>query len=75
MPVVQIMPTHRIRSHEGIPGDGLPKHLHAQHIRDNLLSLAIQISVHKCNMVVGHHAVPQGRQPLFDALHDNVVRQ
>mmetsp|Transcript_5104 Transcript_5104/g.14468 ORF Transcript_5104/g.14468 Transcript_5104/m.14468 type:complete len:325 (-) Transcript_5104:29-1003(-) len=66
---------HGVRAHERVVRDGLPEHLDAQHVRDDVLRLAVEVRVNQRDVVVRRDDVPQRRQALLHALDHHGVRQ
>mmetsp|Transcript_46829 Transcript_46829/g.141855 ORF Transcript_46829/g.141855 Transcript_46829/m.141855 type:complete len:304 (-) Transcript_46829:106-1017(-) len=63
----------RVRSDQSLTGDGLTEHLHSQYVRDDVLSLSINVGMDEGDVIVAGDDVPQRRQPLLDALNDDAV--
>ena len=74
---------HAVAPHQRVPRDRLPEHLHAQHVRHDLLRLlaltlprlayAVQIRVEQRHVVVARNQVAQRGQPLVHTLHHHFV--
>ena len=64
-----------IGADEHVVGDCLPENLNLEHVRDDLLRLAVDVWVHERNVVVARDNVPQGRQPLLYSLDRDSVRE
>lgn len=64
-----------VAADEDVVGDGLAEDLDAQHVRHQLLRLALQVRVHQRDVVVDADDVAQRRQPLFHPPHPHLVRQ
>ena len=55
--------------------DRLPEDLDLEHVRDDLLRLAVHVRVHERDVVVARDHVAQRGQPLLDALDRHRVGQ
>ena len=64
-----------IRADEDVVRDRLAEDLDLEDVRDDLLRLAINVRVHQRDMVVAGNHVPERRQPFFDALKRNGIRE
>lgn len=64
-----------VAADEDVVCDGLPEDLDLQHIRDDLLRLAVDVGVHQRDVVVARDDVPEGGQPLLHALDGHGVRE
>ncbi len=62
-----------VTAYKSISSYSLTKHFYSQHIRDDILGLAVDIGVHQRNVVVAHNAVAQRRKPLLDSLDHHIV--
>jgi hypothetical protein len=64
-----------IRADEDVVGDRLAEHLDFEHIRDDLLRLAIDVGVYERDVVVARDDVSERRQTLFYALERDGLRE
>lgn len=64
-----------VRADEDVVRDRLPEHLDLEHVRDDLLRLAVHVRVHERDVVVARDHVAQRGQPLLDALDRHRVGQ
>lgn len=62
-----------VAAHQHVIRDRLPEHLDAQHVRNDLLRLALDVRVHERDVVVGANDVAERRQALLDALDAHLV--
>lgn len=64
-----------IGSNENVVGDGLSENFDLQNVRNNFLGFAINIRVHKGDIVVAGDYVAQRRQSLLNPLNRNFIRK
>ena len=62
-----------VRAHQRLPSDSLSKDFHSQNIRNHVFRLSINIRMHQRHVIVGGYDIPERRQALFNALHDDAV--
>src|SRR5690349_24720336 len=63
-----------VRSNEDVIGNSLSEDLDLQDVGNNLLSLAIDIGVNQCDVIVAGNNVAQSRKSLLNTLDGNRVR-
>jgi hypothetical protein len=64
---------HTVRADEDVVRDRLAEDFDFEHVRDDLLCLAIDVGVHERNVVVACDDVSERREALFDALERDGV--
>ncbi len=64
-----------VRADEHVVRDRLAEHLYLEHVRDDLLRLAIDVGVHKRDVVVARDDVAERGEALLDALQRDRVRE
>ena len=64
-----------IRADEDVVRDRLTEDFDFEDVRDDLLRLAVDVRVHQRDMVVARDHVSERREPLFDALERDGVRE
>ena len=64
-----------IRADEDVVRDRLAEDLDLQDVRDNFFRLAINVWMHQRNMIVACNDVSKRREPFFNALEGNSVRE
>lgn len=62
-----------VAAHQHVIRDRLPEDLDAQHVRNDLLRLALDVRVHERDVVVGANHITESGKPLLDALDAHLV--
>ena len=64
-----------IRADENVVRDRLTEDFDLEDVRDDFLRLAINVWMYQRNVVIAGNYVPKRREPFFDALEGNRVRE
>ena len=64
-----------VRADEDVVRDRLAEDFDFEHVRDDLLRLAVDVRVHQGDMIVARDDVTERRETLFDALECDGVRE
>mmetsp|Transcript_16423 Transcript_16423/g.38976 ORF Transcript_16423/g.38976 Transcript_16423/m.38976 type:complete len:225 (+) Transcript_16423:54-728(+) len=62
-----------VAAHKDVPADRLAEDLHAEDVGYELLGLPVHVRMDERHVVVAGNAVAERREPLLDALYDDLV--